>query len=156
MLSDGTQAASFIPILYNTIKKAGLSTGITCCDAEGWNNQVKFTEQMVSAGADKYLSRITSHWYTSQGTSPINTSLRVWQTEYGDLNDNFTTAWYSNGAFNEGLSWAKLIYQGLAECNLSAFLYWVGKLNILAWTIAFLVFNKTLQVLRRTAMQQAW
>lgn len=127
MSSDGTEAASFIPILHQAIQNAGLSTGITCCDAEGWNDQVTFTQQLISAGAEQYLSRITSHWYTSQGTSPINTSLRVWETEYADLDDAFSMTWYSSGAFNEGLTWAKLIYQGLVECNLSAFLYWVGE-----------------------------
>lgn len=126
MLSDGTQAASFIPILYNTIQSAGLSTGITCCDAEGWDDQVTYTSQIISAGADQYLARITSHWYTSEGTSPINTTLRVWETEYGDLNDAFSTTWYSSGALSEGLTWAKYIYQGIVECNLSAFSYWVG------------------------------
>jgi hypothetical protein len=129
MLSDGTQAASFIPILYSTIKNAGLSTGIACCDAEGWNDQVTYTQQLSSAGAEQYLARITSHWYTSQGTSPISTTLRVWETEYADLNDAFTTTWYSSGAFNEGFTWAGLIYQGIVECNLSAFLYWIGKLE---------------------------
>ena len=127
MLSDGTQAASFITVLYATLQSAGLSTGITCCDAEGWNDQVTYTAQIIAAGAEQYVSRITSHWYTSQGTSPISTTLRVWETEYADLNDAFSTVWYSSGAEYEGLYWAKLIYQGLVECNLSAFLYWVGK-----------------------------
>jgi hypothetical protein len=127
MLSDGTQAASFIPILYDTIQSAGLSTGIACCDAEGWNDQVTYTEQIIAADAEQYLARITSHWYTSQGTSPIDTTLRVWETEYADLDDSFSTTWYSSGGFSEGLTWAKSIYQGLVECNLSAFLYWVGK-----------------------------
>lgn len=126
MLSDGTQAASFIPILYNTIKEAGLSTGVTCCDAEGWDDQVKFTQQIKAAGAEHYLSRITSHWYLSKGTSPINTPLRVWETEYADLDDPFSTTWYATGAENEGLTWANYIFQGLVECNLSAFLYWIG------------------------------
>ncbi|KAF7713389.1 Endo-1,4-beta-xylanase [Penicillium ucsense] len=126
MLSDGTEAASFIPILHDTIQKAGLSTGITCCDAEGWNDQVKFTQQLISADATKYMSRITSHWYTSKCTAPINTSLRVWETEYADLDSSFSTTWHSSGATNEGFTWAQYIYQGLVECNLSAFLYWVG------------------------------
>lgn len=127
MLSDGTQAASFIPIFYSTILEAGLNTGIICCDAEGWNDQATYTQQIVSAGAEEYLSRISSHWYTSQGTSPINTTLRVWETEYADLNDDFNTVWYSSGAESEGFTWAGYIYQGLVECNLSAFLYWIGK-----------------------------
>lgn len=127
MLSEGTQAASFIPILHSTIQKAGLSTGIVCCDAEGWNDQVTYTQQIIEAGAEEYLSRISSHWYTSKGTSPINTRLRVWETEYADLDDAFSTIWHSSGAFNEGLTWAGYIYQGLVECNLSAFLYWIGR-----------------------------
>lgn len=126
LITGGTQAASFIPTLYNTIQSAGLSTGITCCDAEGWNDQVTWTGQLESAGATKYLARITSHWYASKGTSPINTSLRVWETEYADLDDAFVKTWYSSGAFNEGLTWANLIWQGLVETNLSAFLYWIG------------------------------
>nr|AIO06746.1 endo-beta-1,4-xylanase 5 [Penicillium oxalicum] len=126
MLSDGTEAASFIPILHETIQKAGLSTGITCCDAEGWDDQVKFTQQLISAGATQYMSRITSHWYTSKCSSPINTSLRVWETEYADLDSAFSTTWHSSGATNEGFTWAQYIYQGLVECNLSAFLYWIG------------------------------
>lgn len=126
MLSDGTKAASFIPILHNAISAAGLSTGITCCDAEGWNDQVEYTQQLIAAGADKYLARITSHWYLNKATSPMNTNLRVWETEYADLDDNFSTTWYSSGAMNEGFTWAKLIYQGIVEANLSAFLHWIG------------------------------
>lgn len=130
MLSDGTQAASFIPFLYNAIKEAGLSTGVTCCDAEGWDDQVTWTQQIKDAGAEKYLSLITSHWYLSEGTSPINTDLKVWETEYADLDDPFTSVWYASGAKNEGLTWANLIYQGLVDCNLSAFLYWIGKFEV--------------------------
>jgi hypothetical protein len=35
MLFDGTKAASFIPILYNAIKSAGLSTGIAVMPKAG-------------------------------------------------------------------------------------------------------------------------
>lgn len=127
MLSNGTQAASFIPILWETLRKSGLSTGVTCCDAEGWDDQVAWTKEIADAGAERYLSLITSHWYLSRGTSPINTYLKVWETEYADLNDPFSSIWYATGAFNEGLTWANLIYQGLVDCNLSAFLYWIGE-----------------------------
>jgi len=131
MLSDGTKAASFITVLHSTLQSAGLSTGINCCDAEGWNDQVTYTAQIIAADAEQYLARITSHWYTSQGTSPIDTTLRVWETEYADLDDAFSTVWHSSGAAYEGLYWAKLIYQGLVDCNLSAFLYWLGKCHYL-------------------------
>lgn len=130
LITSGTQAASFIPTLYNTIKSAGLSTGIACCDPFGWSDAVTWTAQLASAGATQYLARITSHWYASKGTSPINTSLRVWETEYADLDDAFTTTWYSSGAANEGLTWANLIWQGVVEADLSAFLYWIGEFII--------------------------
>jgi hypothetical protein len=51
MLSDGAQSASFIPILHSAIKAAGLSTGISCCDAEGWSDQQTFTDQIGQANA---------------------------------------------------------------------------------------------------------
>lgn len=51
MLSNGAQSASFIPILHSAIQAAGLKTGITCCDAEGWSDQQTYTTQIGSAGA---------------------------------------------------------------------------------------------------------
>jgi hypothetical protein len=127
MNSDGTQAASFITILYDTIQNSSISTGIACCDAMSWDNQVQYTQEISDAGALDDVSLITSHWYSSQGTSPIDTTLNVWETEYADLDDDFSSTWYSSGAANEGLYWAGLIHQGLADANLSAFLYWIGK-----------------------------
>jgi hypothetical protein len=55
MLSDSTQASSFITILYATLQAVGLSTGIACCDAEGWNDQVTYTAQITAAGAEQYV-----------------------------------------------------------------------------------------------------
>ncbi|TAQ89511.1 hypothetical protein B7494_g2177 [Chlorociboria aeruginascens] len=126
MLSDGTMAASFIPTLYNTLQSAGLSTGITCCDAEGWNSQKTMTAQLVSAGMETYLSRITSHSYTSDPNSAMSTSLKIWQTEACDLNDAWCTTWYSNGGACEGLTWAQKIYTGIVSAGLSGYLYWEG------------------------------
>jgi len=127
MLSSGTQAASFIPILYETLKSTGLSNvGITCCDAAGWQSQKNMTAQLVSAGMEKYLSRITSHGYTSEPDSVMNTTLKVWLTENADVHSNFCPTWYSSGAACEGLTWAQNIYTGLTTANLSAYLYWEG------------------------------
>jgi O-glycosyl hydrolase len=126
MLSDGTKAADFIKILYPTIKNAGLSTKIACCDAEGWNDQKTFTAQLIAAGVESELGVITSHSYTSSPTSPISTSLHVWQTEYADLDDAFSTTWYSNGGPAEGLTWAQHIYTAVVNANVSGYLHWVG------------------------------
>ena len=127
MQSSGTQAADFIKVLYPTLQSAGLSSvGINCCDAEGWNDQVTMTAQLISAGVQNMISRITSHSYTSDPTSPISTTRPVWETEYADLNDAFSTTWHSSGAASEGLYWASLIYTGIVNANLSAYLGWEG------------------------------
>jgi O-glycosyl hydrolase len=127
MLMDGVQAASFIPTLYHIIQARGLnSTGIACCDSMGWDNQVNMTSQIQSAGAEKYLSRITSHWYSSQCSAPISTSLRVWETEFADLSGAWSTDWRSSDATGDGITWANYIHKGLTNCNLSGFLYWWG------------------------------
>jgi hypothetical protein len=127
MLSNGVEAASFILFLYDAIQSANLTTGITCCDTEGWDDQASWTQDIIAANVEQYLTRITSHWYSSVGTSPIDTTLRVWQTETADLTNAFSTTWYKSGVLNEGLTYANYIYQGLVDCNLSAFLYWIGK-----------------------------
>ncbi|KAJ7476063.1 glycoside hydrolase [Mycena latifolia] len=128
MLSSGTQAADFIKVLYPTLQSAGLGSQvkITCCDSEGWNNQKTMTAQLISAGVESQVGIITSHSYTTSPDVPINTTRNVWQTEYADLNGSWNTNWYSNGALGEGLSWAKLIYNGIVNARLSAYLYWEG------------------------------
>lgn len=126
MLSSGTQAADFIKILAPTIQAANLSTGIACCDSEGWSNQGTMTSQIKAAGAESLLSIITSHSYTSSPGSPINTSKKVWQTENADLQGAWQSAWYSSGGAGEGMHWASLIHTAVVNANCSAYLYWVG------------------------------
>ncbi|KAH6912275.1 xylanase [Coprinopsis sp. MPI-PUGE-AT-0042] len=127
MQSDGTQAASFIPILYRTLQDANLtSVGITCCDSIGWPGQRTMTSQLISAGAEQYLSTITSHMYTGDPNSPISTRLKVWQTEGCDLQSRWCTTWYSNGGLCEGMTWANKLQTGIVSANLSAYIYWQG------------------------------
>lgn len=128
MLSDGQQASDFIKVLYPTLQAAGLgSVGIACCDAEGWDSQKTYTADLITYGGEPYLSKITSHAYTSQPDTPINTTLRTWMTEYTDLTgDAWSTTWYSDGAMSEGLTWANLLYTGIVNANLSAYLNWEG------------------------------
>ncbi|KZW01382.1 glycoside hydrolase [Exidia glandulosa HHB12029] len=127
MSSSGTQAADFIKVLYPTIQAAGLSTQITCCDSEGWNNQITMTAQLKSAGVESMLGVITSHAYSSQVGATINTTRPVWQTEYADLSGALLpNNWYSNGGTGEGMTWAGYIYNGVVNSNLSAYLYWIG------------------------------
>ena len=94
MLSSGTQAADFIKVLYPTLKAANMShIAITCCDSTGWNDAGSKVSQLKAAGVENQLGVITSHTYTSNFNGPLKTSLKVWQTEYSDLNGGWTTAW---------------------------------------------------------------
>jgi O-glycosyl hydrolase len=94
MLSGAAEASSFIPILYKTLASNNLSNvTMTCCDAEGWPDQVTITKGLVSAGMEAYLGVITSHMYTGDPNSVLNTKLAVWETEAADLNDRFSTTW---------------------------------------------------------------
>ncbi|KAG8912802.1 hypothetical protein FRC01_004889 [Tulasnella sp. 417] len=127
MQSDAPQAASFIPILYNTLNSNGLSSvKITCCDATGWPNQKTLTSGLVSAGMEQYLGVFTSHMYSGDPNSPLSTKLKVWETEAADLDSAWCTTWYSSGGLCEGLTWANKIHTGIVNAGLSAYLYWEG------------------------------
>ncbi|KAG8913968.1 hypothetical protein FRC00_001166 [Tulasnella sp. 408] len=127
MQSDASQAASFIPTLYNTLASNSLSSvKITCCDAVGWSDQKTLTTGLVSAGMEQYLGVFTGHMYGGDPTTPLATSLKSWQSEGADLNDAWCTTWYSSGGLCEGLTWANKISTGIISANLSAYIYWQG------------------------------
>src|ERR1700760_675736 len=126
MQSSGTQAASFIPTLSSTLKSNNLSVAIVCCDNEGWGSTQTTTSQLVSAGMESYLTVISSHMYTGDPNSALNTKLKIWQTEAADLNSAWTTTWYSSGGPAEGMTWANKIATGVINAKLSAYLYWEG------------------------------
>ncbi|KAK3379178.1 glycoside hydrolase family 30 protein [Lasiosphaeria ovina] len=125
MRSNAQQAADFIKVLYPTLQKANLSSvGINCCDAEGWQSQAGMLGTLKSV--DDMLSVITAHSYTSSPSSPMNTKHKTWQTEAGDLQGAWTSAWYKSGGAGEGWTWANNVYTALVNANASAYLYWVG------------------------------
>jgi hypothetical protein len=124
--TNAQEAISFIPILHSTIASAGLSTQIACCDPVGWPTAVKYMPNLVSAGMEQYLGVITSHTYSGDATSPLNTKLRTWVTEAGSSPAAFVSTWYSSGATAEGMTWANKIAQGIVDASLSAYLYWEG------------------------------
>lgn len=122
---NATEAISFIPVLYETVKDAQLKTRITCCDAAGWDAQSNYTITLMAAGMDSYLDVITSHMYSSDPTYSLGTDLPVWLSEAG-LTGPFTTVWYENGSVVEGFTWANKIATGIVNANLTAYLYWEG------------------------------
>jgi hypothetical protein len=82
MLSNGQQAADFIPILFDTIQAAKLTTEIACCDNDGWEAQRGLLPGIQAADAEKYLGIVTSHGYSSAPGTPFNTTKKVWETEW--------------------------------------------------------------------------
>ncbi|EED17733.1 conserved hypothetical protein [Talaromyces stipitatus ATCC 10500] len=127
MLSDAAQAASMIPILHSTLEIEGFGhVKMTCCDNIGWNSQKAYTKNLTKAGMDEYLSVITSHMYSSDATTPMDTNLTTWITEAADLTNPWCTTWYSTGSLCEGFTWAVKLAEGIVNAGLSAYLYWEG------------------------------
>jgi O-glycosyl hydrolase len=126
--SNAAEAISFIPMLYNTVKSAGLSNvKLTCCDATGWPAQTGYTSALMNANMQQYLGVITSHMYSGDPNSPLATKgLPVWMTEGDAQSMGFVTTWHSSGAVNEGMTWANKIATGIVSANLSAYFFWEG------------------------------
>ena len=86
MQSDGTMAASFIKVLAPTLQNAGLSNvKISCCDAVGWGTTLNFMPQLKAAGVENNIGVMTSHAYSGNPNSALNTTRPIWQTEAADL-----------------------------------------------------------------------
>jgi hypothetical protein len=128
MSSNGQQAADIIKVLSATLQAANLSSqvGITCCDSEGWSNQVTMLNAIKSAGAESMLKAVTSHTYTGGASGTMNTKVPVWLSEQCDLNGAWTTSWYSSGGAGEGLTWANNIYNAVTSTQVSGYVYWEG------------------------------
>jgi hypothetical protein len=127
MRSSGTQAAEFIKVLRPTLDAAGLeSVGINCCEATGWNVSRQHAAEIRAAGAEDMVYAIATHEYTSPIRGVMNTTARVWQTEYSDLENGWSTKWYTTGALGDGFTWANKVMDGIVSSNLSAYIFWEG------------------------------
>jgi len=126
MQSNGAEAGEFTSILQTTLKANNLSVIVGCCESTGWSMTNQIVSQLKSSGTINSLGFITTHEYTSRISGPVNTNLKVWQTEYSDLNGGWSTAWYSNGGAGDGMTWANNIYNALTTGNCSAYLFWIG------------------------------
>ena len=82
---------------------------------------------IMQQGAEKYMGYWTSHMYSGDPNSAIGgTRLKSWQTEAADLNSRWCATWYGGGGLCEGMTWANKIHTGIANANLSAYIYWQG------------------------------
>jgi glucuronoarabinoxylan endo-1,4-beta-xylanase len=125
MLSDGSQAADFIPILARTLRSQGLSTKIACCDGEGWVTGRRYIDAILAdpaASAD--LAVATAHGYTAPPAAPLTAARRVWESEWAVF-DPWDPAW-DDGTDASGYTWAQNIMTALTSGNVSAVLYWWG------------------------------
>lgn len=139
MLMDPTQAADFIGILGSTVRAAGLSSKIVCCDVLGWNTAQSYATALENnSAASSALSIFSSHGYGAAPTFPITGlgSRHVWQSEWG-IFDSTDDAW-DDGGQSDGLNWAQRIHTGMTAANLSAFLFWQGA-EVNVTTNAYLV-----------------
>ncbi|KAG5947129.1 hypothetical protein E4U53_006472 [Claviceps sorghi] len=132
MLSDGTQAAEVLRVLGPAVKKAGLDVKVTCCDTLGWKDQQNKMAALKAGPdpAESHVDIITAHGYGSDPNFPLNTTQKVWQTEWCDQANKYTPyTFYEKGEFGEGLTWADNIQTAFVRGNVSAFLYWIGAAN---------------------------
>ncbi|KAF5521949.1 Endo-1,6-beta-D-glucanase [Colletotrichum aenigma] len=72
---NAQEAISFIPTLSKAVQAAGLGTKLTCCDAVGWGSTVKYTNALVAGGMESYLGLITSHTYSGDANTALDTKL---------------------------------------------------------------------------------
>ncbi|KAI3532413.1 cellulosome enzyme [Colletotrichum filicis] len=122
---NAQEAIFFIPTLSKAVQSAGLKTAVTCCDAVGWASTVKYTNALVAAGMESYLGLITSHTYSGDANTALNTELSSWVTE-SSITTAFDLTWFKNRGATEGMTWANKIAVGIINANLSAYLAWEG------------------------------
>jgi O-glycosyl hydrolase len=125
MLSDGAQAASFIPILGRTLRADHLSTKIVCCDGVGWTTGAQEVQAILSdPAAAPYLGVASAHGYAAPPNTPLTTQRKAWESEWAVF-DPWDPAW-DDGTDASGMTWAQHVMTGLTSGDISAFLYWWG------------------------------
>lgn len=123
MRSNPQQTADFLSILYETLEREGLGhVGIACCEHTGWDDTAEHIAALQELGAEKYLSHITSHEYTSNISYALDSKKPVWQSEYCDLNDEWNIGWDGINR-GDGYRWAFILHKALTTGNVNAY-YW--------------------------------
>ncbi|KAF2093669.1 putative endo-1,6-beta-D-glucanase BGN16.3 precursor [Rhizodiscina lignyota] len=126
MQSDGTQAADFLEVLYPTLKKSPFKTKICCCDTAGWEEMRPRLAEIQDRNLEYTVDIVTSHGYDSPPSTPFDTTHKVWQTEWAELNLPWSPVWDNVSAPFEGLVWAQNVQDAFVKSNVSAFLNWIG------------------------------
>jgi glucuronoarabinoxylan endo-1,4-beta-xylanase len=127
MLFTPAQAANFLSVLGPTLRAAGLSTKITCCDTLGFNQLPGYVSAVQgNAAANAAVGVFTSHGYSGAPTTPVNTGDRpVWQSAWSVNGNQWDGSW-DDGNQADGFNWAQHVHAGLTGANLNAFYYFWG------------------------------
>ncbi|CRK11085.1 hypothetical protein BN1708_010028 [Verticillium longisporum] len=126
MRSNAEQTADFLPILWESLNAAGLDVGIACCELTGWERTIELVAALQDLGVEDLLTTWTSHEYTSKIDQPLDTDISVWQSEYCDLSDRWTTAWDSGVSNGDGWYWADRLHNALTVGNVNAYIWWLA------------------------------
>jgi O-glycosyl hydrolase len=120
------QTANFIDILGPTLAASGIFTKVECCATQGWDDAQRYAAAIeADVTASSYTDLFASHGYSETPDSPLrNWAKPSWETEWSTF-EKWDPAW-DDGTDASGLAWAENIYKGLANADLSAFLYWWG------------------------------
>jgi len=128
MLLTPAQTANFLDVLGPRVASSGLSTQVECCATEGWD-QAQLYAAAIEADpvANSYTPLFTSHGYSEAPDAPLaGWTKPAWETEWFDYTTSaWDTAW-DDSSPSSGITWAQNIYNGLANANLSAFMFWYG------------------------------
>jgi len=126
MQMSPAQTANFLDVLGPTLAASGLSTQAECCATEGWDYAQQYAAAIeADATANASTPLFTSHGYTEAPDSALSGWTKpAWETEWSTF-ETWDPAW-DDGTDASGMSWAQNIYNGLANANLGAFLYWWG------------------------------
>jgi O-glycosyl hydrolase len=120
------QTVNVLDALGPTLASAGLSTKLECCATEGWDYAQQYAEAIEAdstASADTAI--FTSHGYTEAPDSLLTGWTKPdWESEWSTF-ESWDPAW-DDGTDASGMSWARNIFNGLDNADLSAFLYWWG------------------------------
>ncbi|HEY3870453.1 MAG TPA: cellulose binding domain-containing protein, partial [Actinocrinis sp.] len=121
------QTAGVLDVLGPTAAASGLSTKVECCATEGFDYAQQYAAAIeADATASSYTPLFTSHGYTEAPTAVSGWTKPVWESEWFNYDSNpWDTAW-DDGTADSGITWAQDIYNGLANADLGAFLFWYG------------------------------
>ena len=135
MASDGYQAYDFLRVFRPIVKRELPDVKLTWGEGGGWEQQrVRIRDLGRAAGGKRdpgrypelWVDLITAHGYEQPPTTPFNTTLPVWQTEWAAESMVFEHPFSQSGDQAEGIFWANAISNAFVVSNVTLFSAWIG------------------------------